>query len=191
MAGAGFDGGARATAAAGAGAGAATYFIIVLELVKPLSRVTPPWLVGWTLHVDRPEVPIRIVGGLKPVPRSLPRRNTWKPPTAEPWVISVLFGPTTRLTIAPSGHTRSASIRRTACQELAAALCTAVACSVQLPGGSWDSVFVLEVLSLVCARTIENASNLQKITAFVQTREPSARMLTLTARPQGYRCCDV
>jgi len=36
----------------GGWAGAVAYFIIVLELVKPLSRVTPPWLVGWTLHVD-------------------------------------------------------------------------------------------------------------------------------------------
>jgi hypothetical protein len=36
----------------GGWAGAVAHFIIVLELVKPLSRVTPPWLVGWTLHVD-------------------------------------------------------------------------------------------------------------------------------------------
>ena len=60
------------------------HFSIVLEDVKPFSRVTPPWLVGWTLHVERPEEPSRIVGGLKEVPRSLPRRKTWKPPTAEP-----------------------------------------------------------------------------------------------------------
>jgi hypothetical protein len=60
------------------------HFIIVLELVKPLSRVTPPWVVGWTLHVERPKEPSRIVGGLKEVPRSLPRRKTWKPPIAEP-----------------------------------------------------------------------------------------------------------
>ena len=147
MAGAGFDAGAGATAEAGAGAGAATHFIIVLELVKPLSRVTPPWLVGWTLHVDRPEVPIRIVGGLKPVPRSLPRRNTWKPPTAEPWVISVLFGPTTRLTMAPSGHTRSASIRRTAGQNLALALATAAAACTAAGRVPGTASCVLEVFS--------------------------------------------
>ena len=92
--------------------GSTMHLIMVLELVKPLSRVTPPWLVGWTLHVERPVEPIRIVGGLKEVPRSLPRRKTWNPPIAEPCVISVLFGPTIRFTMAPSssGHAVSTSI---------------------------------------------------------------------------------
>ena len=89
--------------------GETRHFIIVLLLVKPLSLVTPPLLLGCTSHEERPVEPMRIVGGLKAVPRSLPRRKTWKPPMALPCVISVSLGPTTRLTIAPIAQARSIS----------------------------------------------------------------------------------